>query len=291
MPAGGNQDAGPVDPPSHRARDIAEDHLACKGVVLIFKKIDGVGVAAGRWPFDPERPTLLFIHGSGGDHTLWRGQIDALIDSANTIALDLPGHGASGGPGRESVSDYAAAVAALLERLQLPCPIPCGLSLGGAIVLQLLLDWPQLIAGGVLMGTGARLRVLPEILTTIETDYPGFVDMLGHFGASEKTDSDLLLPIQRATAACAPSVTAGDFRACNGFDVMARLGEIRKPVLVISGADDRLTPPKYSDFLESHIRGSQRALIQDAGHLVPIEKPAVVNRALQAFVARLSENP
>jgi pimeloyl-ACP methyl ester carboxylesterase len=72
---------------------------------------------------------------------------------------------------------------------------------------------------------------------------------------------------------------------------MARLGEIHKPVLVISGSDDRLTPPKYGDFLASRIRGSQRVLIQDAGHLVPIEKAAEVNRALGAFVTRLTETP
>jgi pimeloyl-ACP methyl ester carboxylesterase len=256
---------------------------------MLLKEVNGIGFAAGRWPFDPARPTLVFIHGSGGDHTLWREQVDALAPSANTIALDLPGHGGSRGPGLAKVPDYAGAVAGFLEQLQPPLPIPCGLSLGGAIVLQLLLDWPALPAAGVLMGTGARLRVLPEIFETIATDYAGFVDLQGRFVASDKTAPALLQPIQRVMAACPPEVTAGDFRACDGFDVMARLKHIDKPVLVISGADDRLTPPKYSAFLESHIPGSQRVLIQEAGHLVPVEKPAEVNQALGAFVASVPE--
>jgi len=256
---------------------------------VIYKDISGVGFAAGRWPFHPQQPTFVFIHGSGGDHSLWQGQIDALLASANTVALDLPGHGRSRGPGLTSVPAYAAAVAGFLERLQAPRPIPCGLSLGGAVTLQLLLDWPALLAGGVLMGTGARLRVLPEILHTIETDYPAFVDLLGRSGASESTAPETILPVQQAASACPPAVTAGDFSACDRFDVMARLAEIDKPVLVLSGTDDRLTPPKYSAYLEEHIRGSRRIQVQEAGHLVPVEKPGEVNQALQAFAAHRAE--
>jgi pimeloyl-ACP methyl ester carboxylesterase len=254
---------------------------------MVYKDISGIGFAAGRWPFDPQKPTLVFIHGSGGDHSLWQGQIDALLPSANTVALDLPGHGRSQGPGQTRVPAYAAAVAEFLERLQAPRPVPSGLSLGGAIVLQLLLDYPARLSGGVLMGTGARLRVLPAIIESIETDYAGFVDSLVGFGASDKTPPELILPVQQATAACPPGVTADDFRACDGFDVMARLADIEKPVLVLSGADDRLTPPKYSAYLKDHINGSQWIQVPDAGHLVPVEKSMAVNQALQAFVESL----
>jgi pimeloyl-ACP methyl ester carboxylesterase len=254
---------------------------------VLYKKVDGIGFAAGRWPLDPGQPTLVFLHGSGGDHSLWAEQVDALLGSANTVALDLPGHGHSQGPGLASVPAYAASVAGMLEGLQAPHPVPCGLSLGGAITLQLLLDWPSLLAGGVLMGTGARLRVLPDILQTIETDYAAFIDLLGRFGASDNTARETIIPVQQATAACPPGVTAGDFRACDRFDVMARLTEIKKPVLVLSGTDDRLTPPKYSAYLAAHIRGSRQVQIQAAGHLAPVEKPVEVNEALCAFVARL----
>jgi pimeloyl-ACP methyl ester carboxylesterase len=254
---------------------------------MVFQERDGIGFAAGRWPLDQDRPTLVFIHGSGGSHALWQGQVDAMLAVANTIAVDLPGHGASRGPGCDRVSHYADAVAGLMEDLQMPRPVPCGLSIGGAIVLQLLLDRPALLAGGVLIGTGARLRVLPDIFDAIETDYAHFIDMLGQFGASEKTDPARLTPIMHATASCAPVVTAGDFRACDRFDVMDRLDRIDTPVLVLCGSDDRLTPPKYSAYLEHHIRGSRQVTIPDAGHLVPIEQPVAVNRELTAFIAGL----
>jgi pimeloyl-ACP methyl ester carboxylesterase len=256
---------------------------------MIFKKMHGFGFAACRWPLDLEYPTLIFIHGSGGDHTLWQGQVDALVDVANTLALDLPGHGASSGSGGADIPELAEGVAELLERLQVPRAIPCGLSIGGAIVLQLLIDRSALLAGGVLVGTGARLRVLPDIIEMIETEYESFVNMVGQFGASEKTDPERLRPVRQAAAACAPAVTAGDFRACDRFDVMDRLDRIDKPVLVVSAEDDRLTPPKYSDYLEKHIHDCQRVHIQDAGHLAPIEKPTELNQALRAFILSLSD--
>ena len=71
---------------------------------MVFQERDGIGFAAGRWPLDQDRPTLVFIHGSGGSHALWQGQVDAMLAVANTIAVDLPGHGASRGPGCDRVS-------------------------------------------------------------------------------------------------------------------------------------------------------------------------------------------
>jgi pimeloyl-ACP methyl ester carboxylesterase len=82
-------------------------------------------------------------------------------------------------------------------------------------------------------------------------------------------------------------VTHGDYSACNVFDVMARLGEIHAPTIVICGEQDRMTPPKYSELLVSKIPGAQLALIENAGHSVMIEQPHAVSRALFDFVKNL----
>jgi pimeloyl-ACP methyl ester carboxylesterase len=250
-----------------------------------MRSIDGIAFKAGAWPLVPERPTVVFVHGSGGSHVLWGPQVQMLAGDMNTVALDLPGHGASAGPACDRVADYAAIVARFIARLGARRNVACGLSLGGAIVLQMLLDYPDKLAGAVLAGTGARLRVLPAIFEAIAADYPGFVALQGQIGASPATDPRKLAPIQGATADCPPAVTAGDFRACDRFDVMARLGEIDRPVLVICGADDKLTPPKYSDYLVQQIRGARGVRIPRAGHLAPLEQPADVVNAIRAFVA------
>ncbi len=65
---------------------------------------------------------------------------------------------------------------------------------------------------------------------------------------------------------------------------MGRLAEIKRPVLIINGSDDPLTPPKYSDYLQQHITNAHRLSVPDAGHMVPVEQPEVVNEGIAAFV-------
>ena len=248
------------------------------------QKIDTISFIAGSWPPDPERLTLLFIHGSGESSILWDAQVRSLAGKFNTVALDLPGHGDSDGPGLDTIAGYTAAVMAFVENAGLPNPVPCGLSIGGAIAQQMLLDHPDRLRAGILVSTGARLKVMPQIFETIENDYEQFVAMSRMLAASDKTPPPLLDPLMQATARCDPRVTAGDFRACDQFDVIARLGEIGLPVLIISAEDDQLTPPKYSDFMEAHIPGAVRSRIKDAGHVVPVEKPEAVSTAILDFL-------
>lgn len=251
---------------------------------MIVRKDLGIAYRAGIWPPNPRRPSVVFIHGSGLAKGLWHYQIDALAAHLNTLALDLPGHGESDAPTLKRVEDCAAKVMRLIDTLELPQPIPCGLSLGGAIALQMLLDYPQLIAGGILIGTGARLRVHPAIFEAIANDYPAFADGEAFYGASTKTDPNRIKPVKALAVACPPAVCLQDFHACDRFDVMGRLTEIKLPVLIVNGADDPLTPPKYSDYLEQQIAKAHRVTVPDAGHMVPVEQPEAVNTGIAAFV-------
>jgi 3-oxoadipate enol-lactonase len=68
---------------------------------------------------------------------------------------------------------------------------------------------------------------------------------------------------------------------------MARLGEIRLPSLVVVGGEDRLTPPKYSDYLARSLADAKLEVIERAGHFVSLEQPDAVNRAVRDFLGRL----
>jgi pimeloyl-ACP methyl ester carboxylesterase len=248
------------------------------------RTINGIHFACGRWPLDLQRPTLVFIHGSGGSHRLWSAQVAGLTGRANTVALDLPGHGKSEGPGLNVVADYARAVIGFINALPFPQPIPCGLSLGGAIAQQLLLDHPERFRAGVLVSTGARLKVPPAILESIHKDFEAFLASVDRVAFSSKTAEEVKEAYLADARQCPGETVFGDFSACDRFDVMAQLAAIAVPVLVVSATDDLLTPPKYADFLEKSIPGARRAHIADAGHLVPLEQPDEFNRALNGFL-------
>jgi pimeloyl-ACP methyl ester carboxylesterase len=247
---------------------------------------NGIGYITGGWPLDPVKSTLVFIHGAGGSGAFWSAQVQGLAARVNTVALDLPGHGRSGGGGKTKIEDYVRAVVDFIKQVDIPTPVPCGLSMGGAITQQLLLDCRDQVKAGILISTGARLKAVPAFFETMENDYNGFVNMFAKLVVSKKTDPALVLPFKEEMAGCKPEITHGDFRACDTFDEMQRVGSITSPVLVVSAEDDHVTPPKYGDFMEKSIAKASRVHIMEAGHIVSMEKPEEVNRAIIEFLDR-----
>jgi pimeloyl-ACP methyl ester carboxylesterase len=232
---------------------------------------------------DPKgRRTLVFIHGAGGSHLNWPPQLRRLA-GANTYALDLPGHGQSAGRGRSSVSAYADFVAAFLETLGVEKATLVGHSMGGATALDFALRYPEGLAGLVLVGSGARLRVALAILDGIRQDFQAAVRLVCDWAFALDAPEQLKRKGRRQMGQTHPDVLYGDFAACDAFDVMDRLGEIRCPTLAICGTADRLTPPKYSTYLRDNITGARLSLIEGAGHMVMLEQPEAVSQAIADF--------
>ena len=94
------------------------------------RKTNGMGYLAGKWPLDPDQATLVFIHGAGGTGAFWQAQVEGLAEVANTVAIDLPGHGQSDGSGYDTIEEYARATADFMKALETSNLIPCGFSFG-----------------------------------------------------------------------------------------------------------------------------------------------------------------
>lgn len=231
---------------------------------------------------------LVFIHGSGDSARVWDDVI-ALLGEFETLALDLPGHGALVDAPLASVdvAQYADWLRLELERRGIESPTLIGHSLGGAVVMQLALAAPSSVGRLGLVGTGARLRVAPEFLQiaqsagevgtshTPEITRVGFTD--AHIALADAYDA--------RRDRTAQGMLFHDLTACNQFDVIADLERISQPTLIIVGAEDRMTPSKFSIFLQSHIAGSALAVIPGAGHYVQIEDPQRVADALRVWLA------
>jgi len=250
------------------------------------QKIGDMAFIAGRWPLDPALETIVFIHGAGGTNLLWHNQVEALAGHMNTIAPDLPGHGGSGGKAMERIEDYAKSMSDFIQSTGAERPYICGLSMGGAIVLKLLIDEPESYSRGVAANTGAKLKTQPLIFELIEKDYKEFVNGMYTFGISKKTDPTKLKPFIDSMEECPPEVVKGDFKACDAFDVRERLHEIKIPVLVLTASEDQLTPAKFGEYLADQINGAAITNIEGAGHLAPIEQPEDFTRAISGFLER-----
>ena len=226
--------------------------------------------------------SLLFVHGAGGTHKHWGYQLQGL-EGVSRYALDLPGHGRSGGGGRAGISGYGEVILRLLDSLDLGRATLVGHSMGGAIALDFALHYPDRLNGLILVGSGARLRVAPAILTGILSDFETTVDLVCDYAFGPSAMEQLKRLGRQRLLKTPPEVLHGDYAACDAFDVMERLGEVHCPTLVIGGTADRLTPSKYSIYLRDHIPGAELALVDAAGHMVMLEKPEVVSRAVSKF--------
>jgi len=226
---------------------------------------------------------LVFIHGAGGNHTLWGHQL-AHVSQANTYALDLPGHGRSAGPGSHTIAGYRDAVLAFLDALGLQKVVLAGHSMGGGIAQAFALAYPDRVAGIILVGTGARLKVLPAILEGLLADFTATIHRVTNYSYGPATSPDVIRSGEQDLLKNQPAVIHGDFVACNDFDVMGQLGRIQVPTLILVGTEDRMTPVKFARYLESNIPGSELVLIEGAGHMLMLEKPEEVTVAINRFV-------
>lgn len=241
------------------------------------------------------KPTIVFIHGSGDSGCSWSGVIERL-PQYSCVALDLPGHGAQidhPGPDMMSVTDYADTVHALLaepsERglVNVDGRSVClvGHSLGSAIALRLAVDYPSLVSHLVLVGAGARLRVLPALLDEARTQPEEAMRKLVKLGLAPEHEADAQHDFD-ALQPTAPGILHRDLSACNDFDMMAELGHITQPTLIVVGEADRLTPPKYAAFLRDNIANAELLTVAHAGHNVPTEAPGALADTLRDWLSR-----
>jgi pimeloyl-ACP methyl ester carboxylesterase len=235
----------------------------------------------------PNAPTLVLIHGAGGSHLHWPPELRRL-PGATVYALDLPGHHRSDGPGCDAITDYVSALLGFLDATHTSSAVLVGHSMGGAISQVTALTHPERVAGLVLVGTGGRLRVAPAILEGALSDFEGAVDLVTRFAWAKDAPEELVRLGRQALAETAPQVLHGDFLACDNFDVMARLGEIRAPTLVVAGTRDLLTPHKYGAYLAGHIPGARLVTVEGGGHMMALEQPGVVAGAVAEFVQALT---
>jgi pimeloyl-ACP methyl ester carboxylesterase len=213
----------------------------------------------------------------------------AIADAHTPVAIDLPGHGGSPGRGFRGVADYTYFVVELAKALGWDRFVVVGHSLGGAVALVTALYHGELLEALVLVDTGARLRVHPALLRGArEAAEAGRAPTMDRSWAyANSTPQSVVEAVQRLILRTDPWVTYGDWIADDTFDLMTRVKDIRVPTLAVCGADDRLTPVKYHQFLAAQISGCRLTIIERAGHWVFWEQPEAFTRTVREFLDSL----
>jgi pimeloyl-ACP methyl ester carboxylesterase len=221
---------------------------------------------------------LLFIPPSGAGAENWILQTQYFPDSEG---ISLPGH--TNGLPLNSVAEYIEWLHNYVQRKDYRDVVLAGHSLGGAIAQLYALKYGNELRGLILIGTGARLRVLPDTLALVK-------GMIGNEVAWRKFVEDSPLPHPQLKPAkdvrirIGPAALMSDLLCCDKFDVMEQVQNIKLPTLIIVGTEDASTPVKYSQYLAKKIAGSKLVIIEGTTHSVAQEKPDEVNRAIEEFL-------
>lgn len=232
-----------------------------------------------------KNPALLLIHGAGGDASTWSLQADFFKGKYPVYIMELPGHGSSGGSGEKEIPAYVEWVRKALKQIVPDRPlILAGHSMGGAIVQELALSPPLNLKGIVLVGTGAKLGVMPDIFEMLENNPESFFRTIGVAAFHLDTPPETRAPFIQAIRKCPPSIIHGDFKACDRFDIRERLKDIKLSALILCGDRDKLTPVKYSEYLYENLASSRLEIIDGAGHMVMVEQSGSVNPILERFL-------
>jgi pimeloyl-ACP methyl ester carboxylesterase len=259
--------------------------------------LDGAEVflATGGRAHEPGRPLAVFLHGAGMDHSVWALQARWFAwRGHNVAAVDLPGHGASGGPPLASIEALADWTLALVKRLGAARALLVGHSMGSLAALAAAAGDPERVAALGLVGAAATMPVHPNLLSAAAENHPDAVAMVSLWGlgpeatlgGSETPGLWMLGGAERLLKNSPPGVLGVDLAACNGYQSgLADAARVACPTLLVLGERDLMTPRAAGEALGQAIPGARVAVVPGAGHLLMAERPEELLAALRTLGA------
>ncbi|MDB5942943.1 MAG: hypothetical protein JWQ13_2509 [Ramlibacter sp.] len=252
----------------------------------------------GGKPFDPAKPTVVFVHGVLNDHSVWILQTRSFAHHGwNVLAPDLPGHCRSAGEPPRSVEQAAQFVIGLLDAAGVQKAALAGHSFGSLAVLQAAATAPDRVSHLALLATAAPMKVTPALLDSSLNQPMKAIDMVTVFSHSMLAPPPSALGpgtwLHGGGKALMKRVLASNtqvnlfhrgFQACDDYDGgEAAMEKVRCPVLFILGRNDSMTLPKMAQPLIARAPEA-KVVIVEAGHQLMLEAPDAVLAALVDFL-------
>lgn len=256
----------------------------------------------GGKPFDPTQPTVVFIHGVLNDHSVWILQSRHLAHHGwNVLALDLPGHGRSGGDAPASVEQAADAVVRVLDALGIAQAALVGHSWGSLIALEAAAQLQDRATHVVLVGTAYPMKVSPALIDASLNDPMKALTMVNVFSRSTLAPPPSALGpgtwIYGASMALGKRVLASNpmvnvfhrgFVACDSYtNGDSAIAAVQCPLLFLLGTEDQMTHPKAAQGLIRTARsaGKQVEVVSiPVGHHQMTEAPEASLMAIKEFL-------
>lgn len=249
-----------------------------------------------------DAPAIIFIHGFPFNKSMWAPQLDVFREDYRVIAFDIRGFGDSdSGEEDFSMDLFANDLIFLMDALNINKPVLCGLSMGGYIALKAIIKFPEHFQALVLSDTqctadtpearGKRMKSIADIsrhgvesyvegsiknlfstvsFSTKQKEIRETREMMAN--NTEKTLTNTLMALSRRKGTC------------------SKMQDIKIPVLIMVGQEDKLTPPAAAQLMHENIQGSILKILDHAGHLANLENPEAFNLQLSNFMHQFNIN-
>ena len=247
-------------------------------------------------------PTIIFIHGFPLNKSMWDMQREALRDTYRVIAYDIRGHGNSeAGDVEFSIDLFVNDLLRLIDALELNNTILCGLSMGGYIALRTIENYPELFEALILSdtqcmadtseGKGKRLTAIESIKENGVEQYAD--ESIKNLFAAESfttrikeiaTVKNMIVKVSQESLINTLHALASREETCD------KLEDIKMPVLIMVGSEDKITPSSAAQMMKEGITDSFLKVIAHAGHLANLENPSVFNHHVRKFLLRFAKN-
>lgn len=258
-----------------------------------------VFAVTGGKPFDKRKPAVLFLHGSGFDHTVWNLQARFFaFRGYSALAPDLPGHTHSEGPPLESIEAMADWVNDVVTTLDAKNLSVVGHSQGCLVTLEFASRFTERLRSVSLITSGLATPVNDALLNAAKNEPDAAVAMMlgwgfgaaGHYHQGPVPGNSMVMAGRRILRRNTPDALAADLNACNDYaNGKQAAAAITAPVQVIVAGRDRMAPKKATDELIAHLDEPDVTRIPDSGHIVPQEAPNQCRAALRRFI--FANNP
>lgn len=252
---------------------------------------------------DATRPLLVLGPSLGTSvSALWQDVVPLLTDDLDVVGWDLPGHGTAPAPVPADLdgltaADLAQAVGTVVDRAQgergdVGAPFwYAGVSVGGAVGAQLLLDTPQRVLGAALLCTTLRFgepEPWSERADLVQaagtpTQVTGSAQRWFAQGFLER-EPEVALRLLGSLQTTDRFGYAAVCRALTRYDLRGRLGEVGAPVVAVAGVHDVVTPPAALEEIADAVRGARLEVLDDVAHLAPAESPVRVAQIVRELV-------
>jgi pimeloyl-ACP methyl ester carboxylesterase len=235
---------------------------------------------------DSARKTLVFVHGAGQDHSIWVLPTRYFsVHDRNVIAVDLPGHGRSGGAPLETIEAMADWLIVVLDSAGLSEAAIVGHSLGSLAAIAAAAHHPERVRAVALIGSTIPMRVSEALLEAARSNRPEAIDMLTLWGYSTSAQPggnstpgiSMLESARQLLERAAPGVIYTDLNACNEYEAgFEHAAAVRCPALLILGECDKLTPARSAKRLAETLPEAETVILEGCGHAMLAERPDAV---------------